>query len=159
MTQRHLVLTCLDCGDRVPVSRRDAKYCPKCRLRRGLQYVEEGQTKMRVERKCQSCTQPYRMVHARDWKVCGACKTSHSSTVELLTLLECIWCGERVATTSPLANICLGCQSSPSKRDKLLLNLVVGKAKRVKENMPLLEAIAAGGPHIDNLEEASLCPA
>lgn len=146
-------LTCVDCGDSShTVTRSDAKYCPSCKLRRALEYVESGRHRMRSTRKCRVCGVPYRMTHGKDLKTCGHCDTAALDTTTKAGLPACSWCSGKVHPRSALPSVCLECQSDPASRKKLVRGLRKGFSDRKLANRTGLAALAAGTSHLRRID-------
>jgi hypothetical protein len=118
-------LTCADCGDtNHEVSRKDARYCPSCKLLRTLVYVT-GRWKR--PRKCRTCDTAFKPVGPRDLRHCGTCSAGYQST----SSGSCSFChtGD-AALLHPSIAVCLGCLKDPEVQPRVVAALQRGQLER-----------------------------
>lgn len=117
----HYDINCADCGGEYEASRKDAKYCPSCRLLRVLLYTAGRFGK----KKCRVCKAEYRPSSTKDLRYCADCQPP-SPTAKTITCAICKMSNaahERVA-------VCTGCVKGVETQAKVIRALKRGRQKR-----------------------------
>jgi hypothetical protein len=137
-------LTCQECGVPHEVIRKDAKWCPSCRLLRNLEWAV---AKFKRARRCRSCGELYRPFRPlnRDAATCGACIERADRRDPVHT---CPLCRRGTAGVDGVP-VCWHCVKSPDFQPKLLKALRKGRRERAAkygdrvETQPRLRVLQA----------------
>lgn len=140
-------LTCTDCGAPHEVGRKDARYCPSCRLLKNLEWAA---AKYKRSRRCRACGQPFRPFRPlnRDTNTCGACMERADRRDPML---DCALCGRATAGTDDVG-VCLACTKSPDAQPRLIKALRKGQRERRERFADRLQGVEAGGPLLRRLD-------
>lgn len=114
-------INCADCEDEYVAGRKDAKYCPSCRLLRVLVYTAGRFGK----KKCRVCKAEYRPSSTKDLRYCPACEPQKHSA----TTVQCRMC-KATRPAHERVEVCTFCVKGVDSQPKVIKALRVGQRKR-----------------------------
>lgn len=128
-------ITCQDCAA-THEARKDCKVCPPCRLFRNLMFCAG---KWKRAKKCRTCGDPFRPIHARDLSYCAACELRVSKRAP--ATVACLFCKEDHPAAQKGVPVCMHCAKDPHTQERVLAALRRGvDSRRAKRDSGLVPA-------------------
>jgi hypothetical protein len=120
-------LDCADCGATANAGRKDARYCPSCRLLRVLAHSDRLK---KTRAKCRTCETAFRPLAKGDYSHCGICAPQRHD----LPVRPCSLCKVPTRLPYPGVAVCLPCLKDPTTRPRVTEALRRGQAQRRDAN-------------------------